>query len=213
MCIRDSFHYFHSKPELLAACFYHVDRQVDAQLKQVDIKLFSLRRNIRELWFLYFGYFASHGDHAKFYSQFRHSSFYTRDVMRGQTESFAFFNHFVELNKSAILIRSEVFWEFVIDTTLNLAVNVADGKFPDSPKAVSYTHLIVLRLIHVNHRMVDDCQIQLISTGFFQQHMRMIGQDIDLKIRIIFFEPLDYFRQNFNSGRRDAQQMCIRDRP
>ena len=58
------FHYFHSKPELLAACFYHVDRQVDAQLKQVDIKLFSLRRNIRELWFLYFGYFASHGDHA-----------------------------------------------------------------------------------------------------------------------------------------------------
>ena len=35
---------------------------------------------------------------------------------------------------SAILIRSEVFWEFVIDTTLNLAVNVADGKFPDSPK-------------------------------------------------------------------------------
>ena len=128
------FHYFHSKPELLAACFYHVDRQVDAQLKQVDVKLFSLRRNIRELWFLYFGYFASHGDHAKFYSQFRHSSFYTRDVMRGQTESFAFFNHFVELNKSAILIRSEVFWEFVIDTTLNLAVNVADGKFPDSPK-------------------------------------------------------------------------------
>ena len=54
--------------------------------------------------------------------------------MRGQTESFAFFTNFVELNKSAILIRSEVFWEFVIDTTLNLAVNVADGKFPDSSK-------------------------------------------------------------------------------
>ena len=52
----------------------------------------------------------------------------------GQTASFAFFNQFVELNKSAILIRSEVFWEFVIDTTLNLAVNVADGTFPDSPK-------------------------------------------------------------------------------
>lgn len=72
----------------------------------------------------------SYRAYTKFYRQFRHSHYYTAEVIRGQDRSFPFFACFVMKKLSIFTVDSETFWVFLIETTLDFAVRVADGSLP-----------------------------------------------------------------------------------
>lgn len=130
------FNYFANKNDLLVKCLYYVDTEIDQVLSEVPIHLLNLKKTIRSLWFAYFNYLIDHGDYAKFYRQFRHSSYYTDEVIKGQDKSFSFFTGFLKKVVPTLQINTDIFWVFVIETTLNFAVRVADGQLPRTDKDI-----------------------------------------------------------------------------
>lgn len=79
------------------------------------------------MWFAYFYYFVEHWPYAKFYCQFRQSSYYDEEVMDGQGKSFSFFSKFLKQNAHRFGFCPDFYWVFIIETTLNFAVRVANG--------------------------------------------------------------------------------------
>lgn len=138
------FNYFKNKNELLVQCLYSIDHDIDAVLSDVPINILEIKKTIRNLWFSYFNYLIQHGDNAKFYRQFRHSSYYTDEVIKGQDKSFSFFTGFLAKVLPSFQINTDIFWVYVIETTLNFAVRVVDGQLPSSDKDIEkYFSLIV----------------------------------------------------------------------
>lgn len=124
------FNYFKSKTDLLIQCLYFIDRQIDAELSTVHFNMLSPKKSIRELWFNYFNFLISHGDYARFYRQFRHSSYYNAEVVEGQNKSFSFFVKLIKNVSPLFNINMDIFWVYIIETTLDFAVRVADKQLP-----------------------------------------------------------------------------------
>lgn len=124
------FHYFSTKHDLLTACFYSIDRQVDDVLHKVPFQGLSFEKNAHALWEAYINYFIAHGNYAKFYLQFRHSAFYTKDVIAGQNKSFSFFTKLIGKNASIFGINTDILWVYIIETSLNFVVRIVDNSLP-----------------------------------------------------------------------------------
>lgn len=124
------FNYFPTKKNLLVSSLYHIDREIDVALKNVAFQGLSVLKNVKAMWYAYFNYFISHGDCAKYYRQFRNSSYFDIKVMEGQGKSFSFFADLVFKNVSLLGINPEIFWTYTIETTLSFAVRVVDGQLP-----------------------------------------------------------------------------------
>ena len=130
------FNNFASKKALLEACLFYIDRQVDAVLKGISFKEIHITKIIRKMWFAYFYYFVEHWPYAKFYCQFRQSSYYDEEVMDGQGKSFSFFSKFLKQNAHRFGFCPDFYWVFIIETTLNFAVRVANGTLSGTPEDV-----------------------------------------------------------------------------
>lgn len=124
------FNYFENKNDLLVKCLYYIDNEIDAELKKANINILYIKKSVRELWFAYFGFLISHGDYAKYYRQFRHSSYYNDEVIKGQDKSFAFFVKLISMFSSRFRVDQDIFWVYLIETTLNFAIRVVDGQLP-----------------------------------------------------------------------------------
>lgn len=124
------FNNFANKKTLLIECLYFIDSRIDQTLKNVKFQGLSITKNIRGLWYDYFNFLAQHGSYAKFYRQFRQSSYYTEEVMAGQNQSFAFFTKYIKKNAHYFGFNPDFYWTFIIETTLNFAVRVSDGTLP-----------------------------------------------------------------------------------
>jgi AcrR family transcriptional regulator len=124
------FYHFNGKTDLLVQCLYHIDEEIDHALQQVHVNLLSLKKSVRLLWFTYFDFLIHHRDYTQFYMQFRHSSYYTDDVIHGQDKSYSFFTELLKKVLPALNINTDIFWVYVIETTLNFAIRVSDGQLP-----------------------------------------------------------------------------------
>lgn len=130
------FNNFPNKKALLTACLHYIDRQVDSALKAVVYDGLNIKKNIRLLWFAYFNYFVEHWPYAKFYRQFRQSSYYDMEAKIGQNSSFSFFARFAKNNSHFFNFNQDFYWTFLIETTLDFAVRVAEGTLPGTPKDI-----------------------------------------------------------------------------
>lgn len=128
------FNNFATKSELLLQCLYYIDRRVDAALHEVPFQGLNFEKNANALWEAYLNYWLENGFHAKFYVQFRHSSYYTEEVIEGQNESFPFFIKLIQKNQSVLNVNSDILWTYIIETTLNFADRIIDERLPSGSK-------------------------------------------------------------------------------
>ncbi len=152
---------FHTMRQLLVQCLYYVDHQIDEELHSSKINVFKFKDSIWELWHRYFTYLTCHGSYTKFYRQFRQSSYYTQDVVDGQDKSFAFFAAFVHKNLAKLGVDPDIFWVFVIETTLNFAARVADGQLSNKPADVQRYFNLIFYGIGGLIRRVDKSKLEL----------------------------------------------------
>ncbi len=131
------FNRFKSKKELLSECLYYIDRNIDAEIGNSKISIFDISGSIKKLWYKYFNYLLAHPSYSKFYRQFRQSSFYTDDVIKGQDKSFSKFVQLIQKNLDLIGFNTDILWVYVIETTLNFAIRVADGDIANTPKNIA----------------------------------------------------------------------------
>lgn len=134
---------FGSKRELLAECIYYIDSQIDQILKHIPFHGLNISKTIRELWFSYFNYLVAHVSYAKFYQQYRQSSYYTDDVIAGQNQSYSFFVSFIQKNSHLFGFNPDIYWVFIIESTLSFAIRVADGRLPGDPKSVEHYYSLL----------------------------------------------------------------------
>lgn len=128
------FNYFESKNDLLIKCLYHIDNEIDAELSRTNFNILKMKKSIRALWFTYFDFLIEHGDYTKYYRQFRHSSYYTEEVVKGQDKSFSFFARLIASGSNVLNVNLDIFWVYIIETTLNFAVRVVDKQLPYNEK-------------------------------------------------------------------------------
>ncbi len=138
------FNNYATKAELLSACLFRIDAEIDAVLKTAPINLLRLRSSVKNLWYAYFNYLITHRSNTKFYLQFRQSSYYDESVIRGQDKSFSYFAALSSSNSGLFGVNSDIFWVYVIETTLNFAVRVVDGALPSDEESIEkYYNLII----------------------------------------------------------------------
>lgn len=130
------FNNFPNKKVLLVECLYHIDNQIDAVFRNLPSFSPNLSKGIRNFWYVYFDYMVTHSDYAKFYRQFRQSSYYDETVVAGQDKSFSFFAKLISKNACYFGFNPHFYWTFIIETTLNFAIRVADGTLPGTPKDI-----------------------------------------------------------------------------
>lgn len=122
------FYYFSNKKELLIESMYYIDRQIDAVLRTVPFHGIRLMPNVKRLWTAYFVFFLDHPTYPKFYRDIRWSSYFDRTAMAGQVQSFPFFAKFAKRCAALMGLNLELFWIFLIETTLNFAVRICAGE-------------------------------------------------------------------------------------
>lgn len=137
------FYHFPNKKALLTACLYYIDSQIDQALKTVPFRGLNISKNIRNMWYTYFSYLVTHSSYTKFYRQFRQSSYYSREVMAGQNQSFSFFVKVIQKNAQYFGFNPEFYWVFIIETTLTFAIRVADGDLPGTPKDIDRIYSLI----------------------------------------------------------------------
>lgn len=154
------FNNFANKRTLLIACLYYIDRQVDTVLKGVSFKEIHITKIIRKMWFAYFNYFVEHWPYARFYCQFRQSSYYDEDVIEGQCQSFSFFSKFLRQNAHRFGFNTDFYWVFIIETTLNFAVRVANGTLPGTPEDVEWIYGLISHGFLGNLKLINPGEVK-----------------------------------------------------
>ena len=130
------FNYFPNKRALLVNCLSYIDNQIDAILKGVPSHGLNLKKHAKAMWYSYFEFLASHRDYTKFYLQFRQSSYYDRETIAEQNNSYNFFMKVIQKNIHLIGINPDFFWTYLIESTMSFALHVADGGLPNTQKDV-----------------------------------------------------------------------------
>ena len=125
-------YHYKNKKTLLRECLYYVDNKIDKSLKKVPFFGFDFYKGVKEIWFNYFNYLVSHGNYTKFYCSFRQSSYYDEETMKGQNKSFNFFTTLLSKVLKYTGIKDEIIWIYIIETTLNFAIRVADDKIENN---------------------------------------------------------------------------------
>ncbi|MDD3401940.1 MAG: TetR/AcrR family transcriptional regulator [Hespellia sp.] len=150
------FNNYPNKTALLVDCLYSIDTEIDEVLKAVPFHVAAFTSYVHDMWYAYFNYLVSHGDKAAFYFQFRHSSYYTPEVIEGQRNSFGFFSKFLISHMHLFRIQPDVFWVFVIETTMNFAIRFANGHLELNDENVqNLYHLIVNGIAGIYHPTSD----------------------------------------------------------
>lgn len=147
------FNNFINKKELLAECLYYIDAQIDQIFKNISFHGLNISKTIHELWCSYFNYLVAHGSYAKFYLQYRQSSYYTAEVVEGQNQSYSFFVSFIQKNAHRFGFNPDIYWTFIIETTLNFAVRVVDGQLPGDPGSIDHFYNLL------SHGFIDNMKI------------------------------------------------------
>lgn len=130
------FNRFKNKSDLLINCLYYIDRKIDAAIGDSSIAILNISGSVKKLWYKYFAFLVEHSEYAKYYRQFRHSSYYTSDVIKGQDESFSLFVKLIKKNLDLVGFNLDIFWVYVIENTLNFAIRVADGEIPKTKRNI-----------------------------------------------------------------------------
>lgn len=130
------FNKFPTKSALLVECLYYIDAKLDAVIKTVPSHGLHITKTVHDIWIVYFNYLVSHRHYAKFYCQFRQSSYYTLEVIKGQNQSFSSFHKLIQRNIQYFGFNTDFYWTFIIETTLSFAIHVADGQLPGTPKDI-----------------------------------------------------------------------------
>lgn len=130
------FNNFSTKRILLVSCLNYIDGKIDAELKQAPSYGLNLKKHMKAMWYSYFHFLASHRDYTKFYIQFRQSSYYDEETIKGQDNSYNFFTKIIQKNIRLLGFNPDFFWTYIIESTMNFALHVADGGLPDTPKDI-----------------------------------------------------------------------------
>lgn len=138
------FNNYPNKVALLTDCLYSIDSEIDEVLKSIPLRLNAFTSYVHDLWYAYFHFLISNGNKAKFYLQFRHSSYYTDEVITGQDKSFQFFSNFLRNHSSILKTKSDIFWVFMIETTLNFAIRVVDERLQSDDKSIDAMYDLII---------------------------------------------------------------------
>ncbi|MDD3279641.1 MAG: TetR/AcrR family transcriptional regulator [Lachnospiraceae bacterium] len=138
------FNNYPNKIALLTDCLYAIDHEIDSVLKSVPLRITALTSYVHDLWYAYFGYLLANPNKAKFYLSFRHSSYYTKEVIKGQDTSFSFFSMLLKNHVEIFKISSDIFWVYMIETTLNFAVRMADGNLEPTELSVNSVYQLLI---------------------------------------------------------------------
>lgn len=142
------FNNYPNKAALLVDCLYSIDSEIDATLKAVPFHVSDFSDSIHTMWSASFKYLITHGDNASFYFQFRRSSYYTTEVMQGQNKSFGFFTKFLMIYMKFFKINPDIFWVFMIETTINFAIRFAHGNLEPTDENIESVYKLIMNGIN-----------------------------------------------------------------
>jgi AcrR family transcriptional regulator len=134
------YYHFKSKDDLLEKTFVMIDKGIAAQFEEfarnVQVPI-DIDRLMQELWDTYYQYLLEHADATLYYYRFRTSTRYTQEVQEGQLEYFKGFLSVINMLNSEVGLFDqfswEIFWIYLIDTTLAFAFRVITKGFEDTP--------------------------------------------------------------------------------
>lgn len=120
---------FNNKETLLKSCLFYIDYKLDIKLNNVYTSLMSKKDQIKIMWVTYFKFFLDNKGYAKYYRTFRQSSFYDREMMDIQRSKYDSLNEIMEKNYISNKINSEIFWVYLIDSTISFVVDIEQWGF------------------------------------------------------------------------------------
>ncbi len=125
---------FKNKEILLSESLHFIDAQLDEKLKEAQWTENDAFQNVKNLWEVYFRFLTENPQYAKFYNQYRHSSFYNRDIVKEQISTLKYF--ISRIQKTAIFQKYDyaVFWVSAIESTINFVTRIFDGFIENNDK-------------------------------------------------------------------------------
>lgn len=134
------YQHFNGKEHLLQVCFEEVDRQIAKLFDHVTLErsefLSNPERTIHRLWSMYFRWLVDHPDETVFYHRFRDSSTFPAYEKQRDVSYFASFIDIIHLFEQHFHIFKQVdfnvFWLFLLTSTVMYAKNVVEGVLPNT---------------------------------------------------------------------------------
>lgn len=125
---------FKSKENLLYQCLQYIDLQLDEKLKEAQWLDNDRFQSLKNLWDVYYEFLIVNPKFAKFYNQYRHSSYYNRQIMTGQIKNFKYLVSLIQKFEVFKTYGYVVFWSFAIESTINFITRIFDGLIENTEK-------------------------------------------------------------------------------
>lgn len=153
------FKIYKKKNNLLIEAFMYIDNKMGDYIKEkvslMDID--SIEKAIafsRQVWLTYLDFFVKHYNYAVYYSAFRMSKIYTPEIADRQGGNYLYlssmFNYIKAHENFYSTISFNLFWSFILDTTLLISKRMASKEieYNTANIEISY-HLVFDGLINI----------------------------------------------------------------
>lgn len=125
------FNYFSSKPDLLLACFAHIDTLAEAAVTAASMEGDDFFCGLRQLLDAYLDFFVKHPAYTKFYCQMRLSSYFPARHLAENASSFSTLLKRMS-DYDPLLTKDSPLSHMIGEIALNLALQIVCGIVPAS---------------------------------------------------------------------------------
>ncbi len=128
--------HFRTKENLLKAAFLRIDQRFDRIIDKIDLTKTPNIYDVYNVWNEAFEFMIRHADFTMYYTAYRHSTYYVplsaEELNDRQT---ALYGYFLSGNPKLGKYKDvgyDLFWSFIIDTSLNFAEKITKGYLTDT---------------------------------------------------------------------------------
>lgn len=145
------YRFFDSKEQLITSAFIMICGEVDLLLKTQYLSGLEFYEQVEKLWNYYLDYLINNTEKAKFYMQFRYSIYMNNGKLEERYEKVTeFFTSLVNSYISSSIypkVRNIIFWSFIFDTTVSLALQTAEGLIEMGEQNRKIAFSLILKLL------------------------------------------------------------------
>lgn len=123
------YRHFENKKDLLKQAFLQICREIHRRAASVDLCEKGLKESLSLLWNSFLDYLLENPEKLKYYDRFLHSGYCTKEIYSFQVKLLSSVAALVDGKKGKFReMQDELFWVFVLEPTLGLAIHVCEGR-------------------------------------------------------------------------------------
>lgn len=150
------FKLFKTKNNLLSSTFFYIDSKlgehINLTVSKID-KSNDVIQSCKEIWMAYVDFFVKYKRYIFFYSGFRLSPLYTKEISDKQEENYTLFVDLVSslnITYEKLQLPFNLLWSFILDTSLLLSKRIVSNAIPYDKETREVTfHLLFDGLINI----------------------------------------------------------------